>query len=477
MTNLAAFLKSFKRTARLLFAGLTIFFFCTGAIASEPVVKLQGDHLTLDVSRQPLAAVLEMLADQGIRIRIDPRINPTITARFNRRPIGPALSSILRSIDYALIWRKDKLPVDSRPRLWEIRIFYKGQEARVRPLEKSRNLAVVKKKDGSTYVKDILLLRLQPGFTQKALEALLDRLGATLVDAYAPLGIVRVRLPHGSDVPAIARTVSNVPGIATAEPDWAYPLEGGSPAPSDNWPAATPGSAVPSSDAATIAVMDSGLQADYRETPFILAAYDAVSPDAAVGDEMGHGTQMALVASGAVNPLGVDTQPPAGSGVVAIRAFDNNGYTSTYTLMRGIDYAIQNGARVLSLSWGSETASSLLESATRYAASKGLILVAAAGNEPTGQPVYPAAYENVIGVGALTPDGGTWDQSNYGDFVAVFAPGLADLPVGYNGDPGVYAGTSIATAYTARRVAEILVKNPGADRETILKILTEENRP
>jgi hypothetical protein len=142
--------------------------------------------------------------------------------------------------------------------------------------------------------------------------------------------------------------------------------------------------------------------------------------------------------------------------------------------MRGIDYAIEQGARVVSLSWGSETSSTLLGSAVSYAAAKGLILVAAAGNTPTGKPVYPAAYDNVIGVGALAPNGEAWKQSNYGDFVAVSAPGLADLPVGYNGDPGVYAGTSIATAYTARRVAAILNRNPDADRATILKLLTED---
>jgi thermitase len=56
----------------------------------------------------------------------------------------------------------------------------------------------------------------------------------------------------------------------------------------------------------------------------------------------------------------------------------------------------------------------------------------------------------------------------------VSAPGLADLPVGYKGDPGIYAGTSIATAYTARRVAAILNQDPNADRETILRILAEK---
>jgi len=437
---------------------------------SDPVVQIQGDRLTLDIDNQPLTAILEKLAAQGIRIRIDPEINPRVTAKFNRRAIGSAMSGLLKSVDYALIWRKDKASAKDEPRLWEIRIFYRGQEARIRPLEKRTNLDIVAG-GGAAYVKDILLLRLKPGMTEADLAVLLDRLGATLVDAYPPLGIVRILLPHGSDVPAIAEKIAESEGIESAEPDYAYPLEGGRTVTAGNFPSAATETAIPSSDAISIAVMDSGLSADYADTPFVQAAYDAVSPGAAIGDGMGHGTQMALVAAGAVNPLGAETKTAAGSPVVAIRAFDDNGYTSTYTLVRGIDYAIKNGARVLSLSWGSETDSSLLESATRYAAARGLILVAAAGNSPTGQPVYPAAYENVIGVGALNPDGEAWDQSNYGDFVSVYSPGLADLPVGYNGDPGVYAGTSIATAYTARQVAAILSRNPQADQKTILEIL------
>jgi hypothetical protein len=441
--------------------------------AAEPVVRMDGDRLTLQAKDNSLSEILGLLSDQGIRIRIDPRINPKITAAFKDRPIGAAMTSILRSVDYALIWRKEKASTADEPRLWEIRIFYKGQEALAQPLKKGVNLTVVNNGDGTYHVKDILLLRLAPTVTEAALAALLDQLGASIVDAYAPLGIVRLRLPHGSDVPAITETIANTPGVQTAEPDYAYPLEGGRPATGRTSASAPPPSPPPSSGAALVAIMDSGLRSEYENSPFVQAAYDAVSPGAEVSDELGHGTQMALIAAGAVNPLGAGSSTPAGSPIVAIRAFDDNGFTSTYTLMRGIDYAIEKGSRVLSLSWGSETSSALLASAVRYAAAKGLILVAAAGNSPTGNPVYPAAYESVIGVGALNPDGDAWDQSNFGDFVAVSAPGLADLPVGYKGDPGTYAGTSIATAYTARRVAAILNQNPDADRATILRILGE----
>ncbi len=442
-------------------------------LAVEPVVRIDGERLTLNTQDKDLSEILELLSDQGIRIRIDPRINPKITAAFKDRPIGAAMTSILKSVDYALIWRKEKASAAGEPRLWEIRIFYKGQEARTRLLKKEVNLSVVSNGDGTYHVKDILLLRLAPTVTEAALAALLDQLGASILDAYAPLGIVRLRLPHGSDVPAITETIASYPGVQTAEPDYAYPLEGDLPATGETRSSTPPPSLPPSSGAAVVAVMDSGLRSDYENSPFVLAAYDAVSPGAEVGDQLGHGTQMTLIAAGAVNPLGASQDILAGSPVIAIRAFDDNGFTSTYTLMRGIDYAIENGTRVLSLSWGSETPSSLLGSAIRYASAKGLILVAAAGNSPTGNPVYPAAYDRVIGVGALNPNGDAWDQSNFGDFVDVSAPGLADLPVGYKGDPGTYAGTSIATAYTARRVAAILNQNPDADRATILRILGE----
>jgi hypothetical protein len=46
------------------------------------------------------------------------------------------LTSMLKTVDYALIWRKDKASTADEPRLWEIRIFYKGQEALVQPLKK-----------------------------------------------------------------------------------------------------------------------------------------------------------------------------------------------------------------------------------------------------------------------------------------------------------------------------------------------------
>ena len=446
-------------------------------LASEQVVQLDGDRLTLNVKNQLLLTILENLSGQGIRILIDPRINPRISATFDDRLIGSALSSILSSVNYALIWNQDDSSGLNEPRLAEIRIFYKGEGARVRPLKKSPAMTVVRHDDGTHYIKDIILLQLSPNMTESSLAKLMDQLGAILVGTQDHPGIVQLRLPAGSDVHAIARIVAGYPGIVAAEPDYAYSLEDGLPVAAGESAALPLSGLAPLEGSVKVAVMDSGLLADYGGNPYIQGAYDAVSPGTAISDLLGHGTQMALIAAGAVNPLGVPEDNAATSPVVVVRIIGDSGFTSSYTLIRGINYAIEEGARVISLSWGSETDSPILETAIDYAAGKGLVLVAAAGNVPTGNPVYPAAYDNVIGVGALTPDGEPWSQSNYGDFVTLYAPGVADLPVGYEGDPGMYAGTSIATAYTAHRVASILDHIPDADMETILLNLADIFKP
>jgi hypothetical protein len=156
---------------------------------------------------------------------------------------------------------------------------------------------------------------------------------------------------------------------------------------------------------------------------------------------------MALVASGAITPLGAD---PAETGVpvLAIRTFDENGYTSADTIMRAIDYAANSGVEIISMSWGSEIDSRFMESAMDYASQNGITLYASAGNEPTGIPIFPAGYNQVIAVGGLNPDGSQWENSNYGPFVGIYAPAI----VNFNGQ--TYAGTSAASAYTASKAAQ-----------------------
>jgi len=139
--------------------------------------------------------------------------------------------------------------------------------------------------------------------------------------------------------------------------------------------------------------------------------------------------------------------------------------------MRSLDYALEKGARVVNMSWGSEAKSAFLASSVAYEQQKGMVLVSSAGNEPTGQPLYPASYQGVISVSATIANGEMWSSSNYGDDVFLAAPGTASFPVGHDGPPGSYAGTSISSAYVSRALAQYFALHPNATRSDAINAL------
>ena len=436
------------------------------------VVQLSGERLTLNAEKAPLQEILLRLSGSGIRVQIDPQINPAITASFENRDLQKALESILRGLDHVLIWESSQGPSGPVPKLAEIQVFRPGQKDLMKPLRKASTLSIARNpKDGSFYVKDEILIRLKPGADLSELLKLLQETGGILVGSYPGLGIYKVRLPQGSDVPGLVEEIQKRGGAGSAEPNYAYPVP---PSPRDldlSTLRLSYADAYPQPKGTPIAVIDSGLRADAGLDKFVLASLDALDPDKPISDTGGHGTQMALIAAGVVKPMGVKGESVAQTPIIPIKAFDENGFTSNFLLMQSMDFALKHGARVMSLSWGSETKSEFLSEALELADSKGLIIVGSAGNEPTGEPNYPAAYPAVIGVGALAPDGKAWEKSNRGDFLDLYAPGFASLPVGYKGEPGIYAGTSISTAFTANLIASILSENPKATKEQILEAL------
>jgi hypothetical protein len=431
-------------------------------------VGIEGDRLTLHADQVRLQAILAKIADLGVRVRIDAEINPIVSASFDDRDLQKGLASILKSTNHILVWESVEGPLGSMPRLAEIQVFRPGKRERMRPLVERSNLLIAKDPgDGTLYIANEILLKLKPGMTLQEFTALLNGWDATVVDSYPTLGLYRVRVPENTNIPALAERVSKHQGISKAEPNFAYPIalpyqpQGGS-EPARHDQQTSPEGSVP------IAILDSGLSPDADLGDQVLASFDAIQTDEPISDPLGHGTQMALIAAGLVKPHGVSDAHAFKNPIIPIKAFDENGYTSSFTIMRSIDYALAKGARVMSLSWGSETDSGLLGEAFEHARSKGMVILGSAGNEPTGKPVYPAAYSSVIGVGALGPEGEQWEKSNYGDFVTLAAPGFATLPVGYKGEPGTYAGTSISTAYAANVFAYYLSQSPEASVEEIL---------
>lgn len=426
-------------------------------------------QMTLVANSVPLRQVLRALVSRGIRVKVDPELNPVVSVSIRNQSVERGMAALLTGLDHVLLW---EAPFKgAAPQLAEIQIFKPGFKARMRDLADASGFPVVRDPEtGAYYVQDEILIRKRARLPLEDFEDLVAEMGGVIVGKDEILDVFRVRLPYGVDVQAVVRRLEGTGGV-DAEPNWAYRVSMPYGVSGDFPPMEIPAPGTPA-EGVPVAVLDTGLMAGYGLEETVFAAFDAVNPDDTITDNLGHGTQMAMIASGMVRPMGVSGETSdAATPVIAVRSFDDNGFTTHYTLMKGIEFAIQNGAKVLSLSWGTSQDSAFLRSAFTYAESKGLLVIASAGNEPTGEPVYPAAYPSVIGVGALGPDGSPWQQSNHGDFVTVSAPGFAEFPVGYKGRPGGYAGTSISAAYVAREAAQYLNQHPDATRREVIDYL------
>jgi hypothetical protein len=448
-----------------------------GALIAAPAfaakVSLQGDFVTVTARDEALRDVLAGFVEAGIEVQIDPTIRDTISINAKHEPVEAVLAEMVLPYGYALSWGEVRTPMGILPRLEQIRVFRIGQETTVKPLERSNALQTIREWDGQEYVADELLISFRPGTSVDEFKRLLAQIGATVLDCNTELGIYRIRFAPGTNIRALLQQLERNEHVAGVEPNYAYRTPEGEWTGSSFPTADGSGRALPAAKgAAALAILDSGLLTSAGLEDAVVGTFDAFNPDGSISDPVGHGTQMALIASGAVTPGGA-AGAGEGQGVplLAVKAFDENGVTSNFDLMRGMDYALQNGARVINLSWGSETPSAFIERAMLYARSRGAIVVASAGNEPHNRPVYPAAYPGVLAVGALDPDGTRWAKSNYGDFVDLTAPGAANMPVGYRGPPGSYAGTSIANAHTSRVIAQYLMQNPGSDAQDVLNAL------
>jgi len=162
-------------------------------------------------------------------------------------------------------------------------------------------------------------------------------------------------------------------------------------------------------------------------------------------DFEGHGTHTAGTVAAADDDIGVVGIATEADLLIG-KVLDNQGEGLTSWLISGIEWAVDNGADVISMSLGGTDYSASLETACNNAYAEGALLVAAAGNDNTSVPDYPAAYESVISVAAVDEDKQKAGFSNYGSTIELAAPGvdvLSTIPVGDDATGDViWSGTS-----------------------------------
>lgn len=219
----------------------------------------------------------------------------------------------------------------------------------------------------------------------------------------------------------------------------------------------------------TIAVIDSGI--DYGHPEFagsISATFDVLASKEGAHP---HGTGIAGVIVSHARLMG---GAPAAK-ILAIRAFgvaDKTVESTSFAILRSLDFAIARGARVVNMSFAGPQ-DPLLAKGLAAAAAKGIVLVAASGNAgPKSPPLFPAADRHVVAVSAVDATNEIFAASNRGGHVAICAPGVDILTAAPDGKYQVASGTSFAAAYVSAVAALIVARNPALAAGEVRDVLT-----
>jgi subtilisin family serine protease len=230
-----------------------------------------------------------------------------------------------------------------------------------------------------------------------------------------------------------------------------------------------------------IAVIDSQIDANHPEIQgAVTERFDALEADMSgrpktdsqSGEPQKHGTGMAGAISGHSRIDGVAPQAE----ILAVRAFSDAARASSLDVLASIDWAATHKAQVVNMSFAGPK-DPLLTEMLAAAAQRGLVLIAAAGNDgPQAPPAYPAADPHVIAVSAVDEQAKPYAMANRGAYVSLAAPGVDVLVAAPRGAYDLSTGTSVACAEVSGIAALLLERHPGLDGPALRGLLRASAR-
>lgn len=211
-----------------------------------------------------------------------------------------------------------------------------------------------------------------------------------------------------------------------------------------------------------VAVLDTGVDythPDLKNRVLKSKGYNFVDNNSDTMDDNGHGTHVSgIIAANANDNIGIaGIDGTLDVKIIPIKVLDSNGEGDINDIVKGIKYAADNGADIINLSFGANEKSKLIAEAISYAKSKGVFVVAAAGNDNEDSDNISPAGDGAFTVAAMSYNYKKASFSDYGNCIKVSAPGveiLSTVPGGYEAWDGTSMAAPVATGIAAMVKAE-----------------------
>jgi subtilisin family serine protease len=331
-----------------------------------------------------------------------------------------------------------------------------------------------------SFVPDEVVIEVANSVSTRQINALQRRFRLTRIERHAfqltGTTLFRWRIPDRRSVATVVRALERDATVASAQPNYLFTLQ------QTDGKAASEGDAaqyeldklhlpqahkLAKGDNVRVALIDSAVDLQNPElTGSIAGTFDTL---ASALKPHKHGTAIAGLIAAHRRLMGA--APDAK--LLAVRAFDPDAagaQGTTFNILKGLDWAAVNGARIVNMSFAGP-ADPALHRSLAAAHKRGIVLVAAAGNAGAkSPPLYPAADPNVIAVSATDADDKVFALSNRGRHIAVAAPGaqiLVAIPDGYE----VSSGTSYSAAEVSGVAALLLQRDPALSPDKLRHLL------
>ena len=391
-------------------------------------------HMDADIHGEPLWPLLEDIAHQtGWHIFVEPGSARNASTKFKDLPPDDALRMLLGNLNFAFV------PQTNGPDF--LYVFTTSRANATQPVRLEN--PVVKQQQ---HVPNQLIVKLKPGAD---IDALSKALGAKVVGRDDKLGVYLLEFPDAAATDAALASLKNNSDVQSVDYNYIFDSPPAPQVVANASPNSTPALTLdqPTQNdpcSPVVGLIDTQVQSLGSQLDPIM-----LTPISVVGDLTAntsavptHGTAMANALAQAIAQSSKGNSPVR---ILSVVVYDQSETTTTWNVALGIQAAVNGGATVLNMSLGGTTDSAILDDIINQALAKGIVIFAAAGNQPVSTPTYPAAISGVNDVTALSQPGQLAAYANFSPQVDMALPGTTIFS--YGGQYFAVQGTSTATAY------------------------------